>query len=251
VGAQYLIRIDDFCPTMNWRIWAEVEQLLLDFRIRPIVAVVPDNRDPNLMVCEANPSFWEEVRLWQSRGWSVGLHGYQHTYVTRDSGIVGINQFSEFSGSPYDEQSRKLRHALQIFQREGVTADIWVAPGHSFDHTTVRALSDLGINYISDGFFPLPGFDSFNVMWIPQQFWRFRNMPFGVWTVCLHLNRWSPNNVAQLRSQLERFADSITDCQSVATIYKDRRRRLSDNFYAILHTRVLRLRKSLLTQEMA
>ncbi len=44
--ARYLIRFDDICPTMNWTIWEQVEQVLRTYHVQPILAVVPDNQDP-------------------------------------------------------------------------------------------------------------------------------------------------------------------------------------------------------------
>jgi predicted deacetylase len=246
--AQYLVRFDDLCPTMNWTVWRQVEAILLEYGVNPILAVVPDNQDKDLMVAKPHRGFWDEVRLWQSRGWTIGLHGYQHAYVTRDAGIVGINRFSEFSGLSYDEQSRKLERALEILQREGVTPEIWVAPAHSFDHTTVRALNNLGIRHISDGLFLFPGLDSLEMMWIPQQFWRFRAMPLGVWTVCCHLNRWTTSDVSRLRANLERFRNSIVDFHSAASAYRYRRQNLSDTMYAVLHAASLKLRNSVLAR---
>ena len=46
--ATYLVRFDDICPTMNWEAWEQVENVLVSEGIRPILAVVPDNRDENL-----------------------------------------------------------------------------------------------------------------------------------------------------------------------------------------------------------
>ena len=154
MGAQYLIRFDDICNTMNWPVWEQVEQLLLRFCVKPILAVVPDNQDPNLRAGAPDTTFWDRVRVWQTRGWTIGLHGYQHLQVTRDGGILNLNQWSEFSGLPLPEQRSKLRRAQEMFEREGVTPEVWVAPGHSFDATKhqrgidlmpARSLPDLSI----------------------------------------------------------------------------------------------------------
>ena len=48
--ARYLIRFDDICPMMNWRIWAEIEAILLEKKVKPILDVVPDNQDPHLIM---------------------------------------------------------------------------------------------------------------------------------------------------------------------------------------------------------
>ncbi|MEQ9561523.1 MAG: DUF2334 domain-containing protein, partial [Woeseiaceae bacterium] len=103
-------------------------------------------------VGEPLPDFWARVRTWQSHGWSIGLHGHQHTYTTQDAGLLQLNSKSEFAGLSSDEQRRKLVAALKIFEANEVHADAWIAPGHSFDERTIEILRDLGITTISDGF---------------------------------------------------------------------------------------------------
>src|SRR5437660_1103665 len=85
-GARFLIRFDDVCPTMNWAIWNDLESLLGSIGVKPIVAVVPDNRDPALVVAPAVSDFWDRVRGWKARGWSIGIHGHQHVYRTSSPG---------------------------------------------------------------------------------------------------------------------------------------------------------------------
>src|SRR5262252_3697380 len=87
-STKYLLRFDDICPTMNWQVWSEIEAALLDQDLKPILAVVPDNQDPVLKVDPPVEDFWERVRTWQARGWTIALHGYQHRYVTHSPGIV-------------------------------------------------------------------------------------------------------------------------------------------------------------------
>src|SRR5438093_13646810 len=118
MSAQYLVRFDDICPTMNWTMWSRIEKVLVKFRIAPILAVVPDNQDKKLMIAQPNPAFWEGVREWQARGWSIGLHGYQHLYSNGESGILGFARKSEFAGVAPEQQETKLRQAAEIFRRE-------------------------------------------------------------------------------------------------------------------------------------
>ena len=54
------------------------------------------------MVAPPADDFWARVRGWQARGWAIGLHGYQHRYVTHDGGLVPLNQRSEFAGTVKD-----------------------------------------------------------------------------------------------------------------------------------------------------
>ncbi|HVS88642.1 MAG TPA: DUF2334 domain-containing protein [Candidatus Acidoferrum sp.] len=237
---QYLLRFDDLCPTMNWDIWVQIEKILLEFEVKPILAVVPDNQDEKLKVCEPNKGFWDEVRTWQSRSWTIGLHGYQHLFLTHDAGIVGINPFSEFSGLSLEEQSYKMHRAQEIFEREKVKTDVWVAPAHSFDETTVKALRSAGIKHISDGLHFFPHLDSLGILWVPQQFWRFRWMPLGIWTVCHHFNSWTGHDIAEFRSDLQRFRPAIVDFSSVVASYSNRRDNWFDRVCAKLYLTALR-----------
>jgi len=240
--ARYLIRFDDVCPTMNWPVWDHVERVLIERNVKPLVAVVPDNTDRNLMPCPPDRRFWERVRAWQSLGWTIGLHGYQHRYVTRDAGLVGINPFSEFAGLPEEEQERKVRAGLEIFRREGVTAHAWVAPGHSFDRNTVTVLERCGLRVISDGLHLQPWRDRRGMLWIPQQLWRFRPVPLGVWTVACHVNEWRPERVARLRDEVERYRDALTSVDEIVELYSGRARAWTDRLSAAAMLALLRVK---------
>ena len=220
-GPRYLIRFDDICPTLCWDIWNEIELVLRTFDIRPMLAVVPDNQDPGLVRGPASSEFWQRVRYWQSIGWTIGLHGYQHRYVTKSQGIVGLNRYSEFADLPFEEQYQKLRAAMMIFQREQIEADIWIAPAHTFDSQTLRALQEIGLRTISDGFNLWPHTDESGMFWIPQQLGRFHSMPAGIWTVCLHLDDPLHADVQSFRNNIEKFRKYIVDVPTIQALYRD------------------------------
>ena len=234
---RYLVRFDDICPTMNWRVWDAIEAHLVRHGVRPILAVVPDNRDPKLAVDEARADFWDRVRRWQAAGYTIALHGHQHLYVNKDPGLIGVTPQSEFAGLPREEQEAKLRKALAIFEEHGVRADAWVAPSHSFDRTTVSVLADLGVSVISDGLWNWPFTDAGGTTWIPQQLWGFRKRPAGVWTVCNHHNAWSDRRVAEFAASLALHAGEMTDLPTVVKRYGGRRltaRDRWDAFHALM-----------------
>lgn len=185
-GPRYLLRFDDLCPTVDWKVWDAIEEMLVARGVRPLMAVIPDNQDPKLVRGPAAPDFWDRVRAWQARGWAIGLHGHQHLYTGVQPGILSLSSKTEFAGLPAGEQARKLRLALDIFEREGVRPDAWVAPSHSFDWTTVSVLNELGLRTISDGLAFRPYLDAQGNTWVPQQSATMRRMPFGVWTFCYH-----------------------------------------------------------------
>lgn len=223
--AQYLIRFDDICPTMNWEVWRQVERQLIDYNIKPIVAIVPDNVDPELIVGPPRADFWDVVREWQASGWSIAVHGFQHQYVTKRAGIMKINAASEFAGVPLDEQRRKLSASVAIFHRNGVAPDCWVAPSHSFDWNTVRCLRELGIRVISDGLSRFPYRDRFDCLWVPQQLWRLAEKREGIWTACFHHNNWTAADAERFAKDVEHFAPRITGLRQIALAYASSSRR--------------------------
>lgn len=243
--ARYLIRFDDICPTMNWKMWSRIEQALIDQKIKPILAVVPDNQDDKLRVASPHPQFWEEVRRWQAQGWTIGLHGYQHKFVTQQSGIVGIQRRSEFAGVPASEQYEKLERAVEIFRSNGVQPEVWIAPAHSFDWNTVAALQKLGITTINDGFAIAPHTDPRGLLWVPQQLWRFRWRPFGIWTVCCHHNRWTEQQFSEFQRDLSEHCSAIADLPAVSAEYVRRRHTLLDSAYAFAHSTALSWRAAM------
>lgn len=225
---RYLIRFDDICPTMNWAVWEAIERHLVQFDVKPILAVIPDNKDPKLMVDPPRADFWERVRRWQAQGYTIALHGHQHLYVNRDRGMLGLTPHSEFAGLPYEEQAAKLTQALAIFAEQGVRAEAWVAPSHSFDRVTLAVLANLGLSVVSDGLWPHPWTDPKGITWIPQQLWSFRPRPEGIWTVCNHANGWSAKRVDQFGDLLRDYASRMTDVPSVLREYGGRKLTWSD-----------------------
>lgn len=229
---RYLLRFDDICPTMNWAIWDKVEEGLCRHGVRPILAVVPDNHDPKLIVCPPRPDFWDRVRQWQLRGWAIGLHGYQHRYVNNSRGLMKLTPQSEFACLPRVEQEAKLRAGLAIFAEQNVRADCWVAPAHSFDLTTVAVLAEMGLRTISDGLEQWPYRDAFGVTWIPQQLWSFRRKGAGVWTVCQHHNDWTEAQCDSFLRDLQVFAPFISDLPTVVGAHSSRSRSVRDRAVA-------------------
>jgi predicted deacetylase len=233
--AQYLLRFDDLCPTMNWHVWNNVEKILCEYDIKPILAVVPDNEDDALRVSSPNPKFWDRARKWQSRGWTIGMHGWQHRFVTTDSGMLGIQPCSEFAGLPREEQKRKIQSGLSVFEKEGIKSKIWIAPAHSFDATTIQLLVELGFRHMSDGSFLLPHVDRFGMTWVPQQLWSFRWRPLGVWTICFHMNRWTREDIRALQANIEQFRESISTFGAVTNQYNGRQDTILDSVTALAY----------------
>jgi hypothetical protein len=96
--AHYLLRFDDLCPTMDRRRWLRFLPVLKRFRLHPILAIVPDNQDPELKRDTPDPTFWAQMREWQASGATIALHGYQHLCLARGRSLVNLHSQSEFAG---------------------------------------------------------------------------------------------------------------------------------------------------------
>jgi len=214
-NTQYILRFDDICPTMNWSVWTEIETVLVERRLKPLLAVVPDNRDPGLRVDAPAGDFWDRVRAWRDRGWTIALHGFQHRYVTRNAGLVAVRKKSEFAGLPAEKQREKLRLGVAIFERERITSRVWVAPGNSFDAATVALLPEFGISVISGGYFRFPYVCPGGMTWVPQQLYYFRPTPPGVWTVCYHHNQWNAARMGKFREEVDAYGANIASLEDV------------------------------------
>lgn len=209
MSARYLFRIDDIAPTMDWGRFESLMNLFIKNSVKPLLGIVPDNRDPNLNRQRANPHFWDEMRtLQQSDLVDIAQHGYQHTLVPRPGAALlrfhcGSRELSEFAGESYHDQVFKISEGKKILHSHGLSTTYWMAPNHSFDQTTLRALSDLGFTAVSDGVSLFP-YTACGLVFVPQQTWRPRWMPFGVQTICLHSNTVTPSEVKGLRVFLRR-----------------------------------------------
>ena len=93
-----------------------------------------------------HPDFWKVLReLVQERAVELAQHGYQHLYESERYGLLGrrygFAPRSEFAGLPYDVQLKKIENGRAIMRAEGLVSDTWVAPSHSFDGDSLRALA--------------------------------------------------------------------------------------------------------------
>ena len=221
-AARYLLRLDDACPTMHWQRWERLGALLDAYNVKPIVAVIPDNRDADFHIDPPRKQFWTFVAEWHQKGWTIGLHGYQHLYVTDEGGLVPINNKSEFAGVPLEAQRHKIQRGWEIFRSHGLEPTVWVAPGHTFDRNTLLALqSETSIRIVSDGI-ALNCFARDGFHWIPQQLWRFVRMPFGTYTICLHPNSMGDQAFQHLEQVLERHSRRFASLADIQLTDRDK-----------------------------
>lgn len=241
-----MVRLDDACPTMRAETWGPLEALLDELQIKPVVGVIPDNRDPTLMCSPADADFWGRVRRWQTKGWDVALHGLHHLYhpiPPAGRPILRLSEESEFVGLPLEEQKRLISVGCAKMAQAGVHPRIFMAPSHSFDLLTLQALREVtDIRVIADGH-ALRAFDAAGFSWIPQQLWRYVEMPFGVWCICLHPNSMSDADLREITAHLRRHAASFID--AATALRGARRRTLVDHAFAAVFRVALTIKKRL------
>lgn len=190
------IRLDDITPDMNWDNFDKIKSIFDQYDIKPLLGIVPDNQDPHLKYGEVRPDFWDYMLTLEKQGWTLAQHGYQHVYETKESGILGINPFSEFAGLPYDEQFEKLRKGQEILQNNGIYATVFMAPGHTYDDATRLALQQMKFQYVTDGYCDRP-YEWDDIGYLPCTLSE-PKIPKYFDTLCLHINDMSEEYMNQL-----------------------------------------------------
>lgn len=216
--AQYLLRFDDLCPTVEHERWLRCLPIIEEFRLRPILAVVPDNHDHDLNLSPPDPKFWPLMRALEAEGAAIALHGYHHTCISKGQSILNLHHHSEFAGVDEETQQQWIREGLGILSGQGLTPRLFVAPRHGFDHATLRALRMEGLPVISDGFARVPC-NRDGITWIPQQLWGPVGKSCGLWTICIHSNFTHASQLAELRAFIRTHAAQFTSLDRVLAEY--------------------------------
>jgi hypothetical protein len=216
--AQYLLRFDDLCPTLSRPRWERFLPLIDEFGIQPILAVVPDNQDPELVLSEPDPEFWSQMRAMEIAGATIALHGYQHLCESRGRNLLPLHARTEFAGVSEEVQRQWIHAGLETLRGYGLNPRLWVAPRHGFDRATLCALRQEGLGYLSDGFARIPSSRG-GVTWIPQQLWGPVHKSKGLWTICIHSNTAEDSLVNRLRDFLQNHAAQLTSFERVLAEY--------------------------------
>ena len=195
----YLIRLDDASDYLDIEKWEKIEKLLDKYNIKPIVGIIPLNKDEKLINDnKKNINFWSKVKKWERKNWSIAMHGCTHVYATKKGGINPVNDRSEFAGLSLQEQEHKISVGLDVFKRNSVVPKIFFAPSHTFDLNTIEALRKQSeIRIISDTVanqtYKLDDF-----YYIPVQAGKVRRLPFKTVTFCYHPNNMKEQDFIEL-----------------------------------------------------
>ena len=205
-----LIRIDDIAENMNWKLMQQCEKLFNKYDIKPLLGVIPQNKDKEFDKYEKKENFWSQVRDWQDNGWEISMHGFNHVYdnETNKKDFFGYGGRSEFFGHTFEHQNNKIQQGLRIFKNEGVNIRSFFAPNHTYDLNTFKALKANGLTNIVDGYGLLP-YKEFDINFIPQLFYNEIMLPFGIQSTQVHLNYMSEKKFNKFEYFIEKNKKNI------------------------------------------
>ena len=225
-----LIRLDDIAENMNWDLMKKSELLFEKYQIKPVLGVIPNNKDNDLLSYPKKNDFWEKVREWKDKGWEISMHGSTHVYDTnsKNKDYFGYGGGSEFCEHSLEIQMSKIKEGLKKFNEEKIRIRSFFAPNHTYDKNTFAALKNSGINEIIDGYGLMPYTEN-GIKFIPQLFYKVITLPFGIQATQIHLNYWEQDDF----DNFERFI--IRNSNKIIT-YDQAVKKINDNlFYKLIN----------------
>ena len=239
-----LIRLDDIAENMNWDIMKKSELLFEKYAIKPVLGVIPNNKDSEFLSFPKRNDFWEEVRKWRNKGWEIAMHGYTHLYdkmcKTRDD-YFNYGGGSEFFGHSLEIQISKIKNGLKKFEDEKIKIRTFYAPNQTYDENTFIALKNCGINAVIDGYGLMP-YTQNNISFIPQLFNKVALLPFGIQSTKIHLNDWKQEDFHNFEKFIQKNSDKIIT-------YDQALKKINNNFFYkfinILSEKSLRLKRTI------
>ena len=194
MALRILVRFDDICPTMDFTKFQKAVELMDSYGVKPLIGVIPDCQDPDLMIEPPHDDFWDYIKTLYNKGYAIAMHGYQHIFDSPHHGIVENRMESEFAGHSYQVQFEKLRKGKEILVSHGIDTDVFFAPAHSYDINTIKALSHLDFKYISDGKSSKP-YELYGIKFLPC---RSGGCPRigakGMYTAVFHAHEWAKSD---------------------------------------------------------
>lgn len=183
------IRLDDITPDMDWAKFDRFRALCDRFYVKPLIGVVPAPSDPKLHIDPPRADFLTILDELRAAGWEIAMHGFSHVYTTKEGGLFPLNHQSEFAGLSYAQQEKMIREGRKILADQEIVTDIFMAPSHSYDENTIRALLASGFTKMTDGFGSGP-YEYLGMTFYPISFDQKRSLQKkdGVTTFVVHTN---------------------------------------------------------------
>lgn len=204
------VRLDDITPDMDWEKFRRLETLLDKYHIAPLLGIVPDNQDENLMRNPVMLDFDKQIKEWEAKGWVLAMHGWKHIYTTKKGGLFPLNNFSEFAGVSKEKQKEMIVDGIEKLQKQGVKTNIFMAPAHSFDKVTLEVLKEAEFQYITDGFGVNP-YEWRGLTFLPIAFQKNKDIEkdSGYTTLVFHTNTMNEQDFLNFERVLEKHKEDF------------------------------------------
>ena len=243
------VRLDDITECMDWPKFLRFKGLLDYYGIKPLLGVVPDCRDGEIKGSSdgAPEDFWEYIRSLQKDGYGLAMHGVNHVYTTDKGGMFPLNPFSEFAGLPYEEQLELLSYGVDIFNEHGLVTDMFMAPGHSYDASTLKALGKLGFRAVTDGFGSRP-YTYAGITFYPISFRQsdsLRSTREGYTTFTVHTNTLNDADFDRYERYFKEYSGkfiSYSEYLSVQAVSKSFFWHITERFMVLLKRILVKIR---------
>lgn len=211
----YIIRLDDASEHWNKNNWHRIHDLLEEYNIKPIVAIIPLNRDNELMRFPDDSLYEETIKMWIHNGWTPAMHGCSHVARQQSAGMYPVHNISEFAGCSISTQRQLIRDGYRKMLEIGIKPLIFVAPFHTFDRNTLTVLkeeTDISIIndtvardiYYKDCFY-----------FIPQQSGTVRSLKLPIVTFCYHPNVMNDESFSKLERFIRRHRSEFISFDSI------------------------------------
>jgi len=211
-----IIRIDDVCPYMDLAKFEKYIHAMKEFGVKPLLGIIPLCEDESINYGQIE-DFWSMMRQMQDDGYPIAMHGVNHVYCTQVKGLVCDRKMSEFSSLSFEMQREKLMRGKAAIEKEGIYTDTFMAPGHSYDRNTLRALKDIGFKYITDGRSKKP-YMLDGIKCIPAMAaWRL-HFGGGVLTICLHPSSDTKKNFDSVMALLKKEKNKVMSFKEAKNI---------------------------------
>lgn len=221
---KYILRLDDACENMNEEKWKRIERLLDKYHIKPIVGIIPKNKDKEFTYSNI-VDFWRKyVRRWKDKGWIVAQHGFNHNLSKENR--------TEFSGKSLKEQKNILIKGYNVMKENDIFPECFFAPAHTFDDNTIKAIDEINkYKFISDGYALFP-YNEKNVMFIPCVFdTPHKIFPIGIFTFVYHPNNMEEHDFLYLEKFLKKnYKNFEINIDFILKKFKNRKRNIFDVF---------------------
>lgn len=229
----YLLRLDDASERWNRTNWLRMHQLCQKHGIKPIVAIIPLNQFEKCLVYSKDPAYHATMKAWLQEGWTPALHGYHHVLHASRGGLNPVNNRSEFVGLPLVKQRELIRNGIFALKEIGINPSVFVAPAHTFDENTLKALkAESNIDIISDTIATDIYYQD-EFYYIPQQSGNVRELKFPTVTFCYHPNTMTDSSFEKLDTFLNQHQNEFTSFDKL--VFRKRSLNLNDRLLRAMY----------------